>query len=124
MDQSKKVELIIGVVVLFAIASIIIYKLTWDLLNVDLYKFYFVKEYLTTSLFSGLFLFVVKNRFVGAILLICCIMFGGISITYLIDCVGNGDPKLNSVYLSFFIGASLALLNILYQWIKQSYTRK
>lgn len=95
-------------------------------MDVDLYRFYFLSEYVIISAFSGLLFAKIKNKWVGAFVLLCCVFFSAITITYLIDWIGCGKPKLNSVYESFFIGAIISLIYISLQWIKRiySYMRK
>ncbi len=92
--------------------------------GVKLQSLYFLSISVNFSFLFITLYFCINNIYIRACLLGASLFFGGLSIAFIIDWVGNDIPKMNNVYLCFIIGISTSLLIILYQWIKRYYTHK
>lgn len=110
------------VAAIFPIVAIFIYYFNAKS-GVKLNEFYFFSFFIEISVISWLLFSKKQNKWVGVFWLLNEIVFSMITTAYVIDWIGSGNPKLNLVYESIFVGSVFSLI-IIVKWIISLFMRK
>jgi len=122
--SSKCKNIISLVAAVNSVVAFVVYYHVALTTGVKLKEMYFLSISINFSMLFMMLFFYIKNVYIEACLLGAGLFFGGLSIAFIIDWIGNDIPKMNHVYLCLMVSVTASLLIILYRYGQRIIIRK